>query len=158
MTTEVTRPKFDVVRGWAGGGSLGSAYDKTFEKAVASNGTPTKLKQGTFVTYHASVSGACTPASYADDDAASKYALYLVVEGNDPADSYSGDYLDKVVGIRGSYEVLLSETMFTAGVYTVGAPVTVVNGKVQLVASSTKPAVGHVTSYDAAANLLTVQI
>ena len=148
---EVIRPKFDVVRGWAGGGSQGSAYDRTFDKVVDGSNSPLKVKQGTFVTLTAT--GAATPVTVLANAAA--FLLYCVVEGNDASDSYSGDYLDKVVGITGSFEVLLSETMYTAGSYVVGGGVSLVAGKVK-VADSSNVAVGYVTEFDAAAKYLKV--
>ena len=75
------------------------------------------------------------------------------IEGNDETDSYAGDYLDKCVAIKGAFEVVLSETMFVAGAYTIGAPVSVLAGKVKL-ADGTNVGVGHVVDYDATSNIL----
>jgi len=151
---EIVRPKFDVVRGWAGGGSLGSAYDKTFNSVVDGAGAPIKVKQGLYVTYSSVTPGAATPLVTANSTTKNDYSAWLVVEGNDPLDSYSGDYLNKVVVISGSYEVLLSATMFVAGAYVAGLPVTITAGQVALW-SGTLPKMGYVTSYDAASGLLT---
>jgi hypothetical protein len=151
---EVVRPKFDVVRGWAGGTLPGSAYDRVFEKIVDDAGDPAKIKQGTFVTYSDVVVGAVTPVTAAAGDP-SDFVVFLVVEGNDPEDSYSGDYLDKVVAIKGDYEVLLSEPLFDTGPYAVGLPVSFTAGKVNLHAGA-QPKMGYVTGYDTASKLLQV--
>jgi len=150
---EVIRPKFDVIRGWAGGTFGGSAHDRTFDKVVDGAGAPTELKRGTFVTLHSS--GGATVVTNATGDKKDNVAVWCIVEGNDPDDSYSGDFVDKVVAIRGSYEVLLSETMFTAGSYAPNDGVYFLAGKVTKVAT-TEPVMGTVLAYDAASKLLTV--
>lgn len=153
--TEIIRPKFDVVRGWAGGGSTGSAYDKTFNQIVDGAGAALLVKEGTFLTYSTVVPGAVTPLVTTSGTVKGDYSAWLVVEGNDPSDSYSGDFLGKVVAIRGTYEVLLSSSKFTAGAYAPGLPVTITAGKVAL-QTGTLPKMGHVSSYDSAGGLLTV--
>jgi len=150
---EVIRPKFDVIRGWAGGTFGGSAHDRTFDKVVDGAGAPAKLKRGYFVTLHAS--GGCTLVTNTTGTAKDDYTVWCIVEGNDPADSYSGDFVDKVVAIRGTYEVLLSETLFTAGSYAPNDKVYFLAGLVTKVAT-TEPAMGTVLAYDAASKLLTV--
>lgn len=147
--TEVIRPKFDVVRGWAGGGSIGSAYDKTFGKVEDAGGTAIKVRQGVFVTLK--TNGAVTPVTTLDK----AVPIWLVVEGNDPSDSYSGDYLDKVVAIKGSYEVLLSDTMYVNGSYTPGTKVVLDAGKVK-VGGGVDAGVGHVTEVDSASGTIKV--
>jgi hypothetical protein len=151
---EIIRPKFDVVRGWAGGGSLGSAYDKTFNQMLDSSDAPLLVKQGTFITYSSTTPGAMVPLVTATTTTRDDYNVWLVVEGNDPLDSFSGDFLNKCVAIKGVYEALFSSTMFTAGAYVPGAAVTVTAGKLAL-RSSTLPKLGYVTSYDSASGLLT---
>jgi len=145
MPTEVIRPKFDVVRGWPNG----SAYDRTFPLVQDGAGDPLKIRQGTIVTVNSD--GAATPATVLT--VANAFPLWMVIEGNDESDSYSGDYLDKTVAIKGAFEVLLSETMFVAGAYAPGVAVSVVAGKVQ-VADGTNVGVGHVVEYNAASKIL----
>ena len=161
---EIIRPVFDVVRGWAGGGSHGSAYDRTFSNVQDGSSNPLKVKEGIFLTLTST--GAVVPCDCPTGTAKSDYQPYLVVEGNDPYASYSGDYLGKVVAIRGSFEVLLSQTpvsanfptaynMFVSGAYTPGAAVTLANGFVKLCTSGF-PKMGFVTEYNAAALTLKV--
>ena len=150
MPTEVIRPKFDVVRGWPNG----SAYDRTFEKVVDGSGNALTVRQGSFVTVDSA--GRAKPATVGTA-ATAKVPLWLVVEGNDETDSYAGNYLGKCVGIKGSYEVLLSETMFVAASYTVGAQVTVIAGKVAPADDGTNDGVnGYVMAYDSTSKELRV--
>jgi len=148
MTVEVIRPKFDVVHGWPNG----SAYDRTFERVQDGAAAPLKVRQGTFVTLNAA--GAATPVTILLVGAA--FPVWCVIEGNDPSDSYSGDYLNKVVAIKGSYEVLLSSSMFVAGAYTPGSQVSFLAGKVKLADGSNVGVSGYVTAYDSAAGELRV--
>ena len=160
---EYILPVFDVVRGWSGGGSLGSAYDRTFTNVQDGSGNPLKVKQGIFMNLVST--GALQPVNCAVSTLKTDYLPYLIVEGNDPMDSFSGDYLNKVVGIRGTYECLLSSSaaigwggsqtynMFVAGAYQPGAAVTIINGYVNLW-SSTYPKMGYVTDYNSAAGTL----
>ena len=150
MVTEVIRPKFDVVRGWPNG----SAYDKTFDLVQDGSGDPLKIKEGSFVTVNAA--GAAIPATVGIT--ADEFLLYMVIEGNDPDDSFSGDYLDKVVAIRGAFEVLLSTTHFVAGAYAPGTQVSILAGQVKIADGSNVGINGYVTAYDSAADELKVAL
>jgi len=148
MPTEVIRPKFDVVRGWP----FGSAHDRHFDKVVDGSGDPLKVRQGTFITVNSD--GYAVPATVGTT--ADEFPLWLVIEGNDESDSYSGDYLDKVVAIKGSYEVLFSESMFVAGSYAPGTQVSIAAGKVKIADGSNVGINGYVVAYDDTAKELRV--
>lgn len=148
---EVIRPKFDVTRGWPNI----SAYDKTFAKVVddAASTGPLKVREGTVVAINPQ--GDVYPATVLLDGGAFK--LYMVIEGNDPLDSYAGDYLDKVVGIAGDFEVVLSTTMFVAGAYAPGDQISILGGKVKIADGSNVAVPGcFVVSYDSVSDLLKV--
>lgn len=148
MPTEVIRPKFDVKRGWP----HGSAHDRTFQSVEDGGGSPLKIRQGTFVTV--ADNEACTPITVTTD--AGEKPIWLIIEGNDESDSYAGDYLDKAVGIRGAFEVVLSETMYAAGSYNPGDQVTIIAGQVAVAVPTTNdPVPGmYVIKHDTVANEL----
>jgi len=148
MPTEVIRPKFDVVRGWP----HGSAYDRTFERVQDGAAAPLKVRQGTFVTLNAA--GAATPVTVLT--APTAFPVWCVIEGNDPSDSYAGDYLNKVVAIKGAYELLLSSSMYVAGAYAPGVQVSFLAGKVKVADGTNVGVSGYVTAYDSAAGELRV--
>jgi len=153
MPAEVIRPKFDVVRGWP----QGSAHDRTFESVVDGGGAPLKLRQGSFVTTTTNA-GECKPATVGTG-ATALLPLWLVIEGNDESDSYAGDYLDKAVVIKGSFEVLLSETMFVANAYTPSDHLTIIGGQFAPANPGVNEGINaYVLSYDAASKLLRASV
>lgn len=133
------RPKFDVLRGWPHGGAV--------EMTLLPD-TSVELVEGDLVELKSNGKVDKVTLAAGDDK-----AVFLVIEGNKEADSYSGHYLNKVVAITGDYEVITEN--FAAGAYAPGLPVTVLGGKWALIAAG-EPTVGHVVAYDATAGTLTV--
>lgn len=89
----------------------------------------------------------------ADTERAS-VALYTVIEGNSGNDSFSGEFADKAVGLKGSFKMQTSK--FNASGMAAGEKVTAKAGLLEV--DSALPSVGQVVSYDAVAALIVVEM
>ena len=128
--------KFDVLRGWAPGDD--ACVDQSLTPV-----TGTVFEAGDVVMLNGS-GEATLGASAADVTPGTGLAnqLYLVVEGN--AIDFSGQFVNKVVCIRGKLTVQIDSTKYT-GTTSVGTPVKVVGGAFEsMLSTGLEQMVGHV--------------
>jgi len=141
LSPSSSRPVFDILRGWPRGGAVEDVF------------TPTgsvELEEGDLIEVLST--GLVNKVTLASGDTK---LVYIVVEGNKSSDSYSGNYLGKVVAITGDYKVIT--TKYASGSYLPGLPVTVIGGKFSLLVKG-EPIVGFVNAYDSVAGTLTVTV
>lgn len=128
--------KFDVLRGWPREGAI----DEAFYINQAVPGTDDLLPLGTvfYVNSSGKAQAASSPAALAD-----AIGVWVVVAGND---DFSGQFVGKVVGLRGNAMLRLDPANLNAGTYTPGVPVTFSSGKWQPATVAGNQIIGEVVA------------